>query len=174
MAISLYDITVTTYLQELEAVSGFMEKARQYFESEGTDSQLLVDARLCEDMMPMSFQINSVTHHSVGAMDALASGVFTPPPSLPDTDYSGLQEMVAGARTLLQSLERNVVDSYLGKDMIFEIGDRKIPFVAEDFILSFSVPNFFFHATTAYDLLRSRGAPLGKRDFLGPLRMKQS
>ncbi|MFT7138962.1 MAG: hypothetical protein ACJAYE_001696 [Candidatus Azotimanducaceae bacterium] len=174
MSISLYDITVTTYLQELEAVSGFMEKARRHFESAGTDSQLLVDARLCDDMLPMSFQINSVTHHSAGAVDALASGIFTPPPSLPDTDYSGLQELVAGAKTRLQSLDRDVVDGYLGKDVIFEIGDRRMPFIAEDFILSFSIPNFFFHATTAYDLLRSHGVPIGKRDFLGTPRMKQS
>jgi len=174
MSISLYDITVTTYLQELDAVSGFMEKARLHFESEGTDLQLLVDARICDDMLPMSFQINSVTHHSAGALAALASGVFAPPPSLPDTDYAGLQDMVAAARSRLQALDRATVDSYLGKDVVFAIGDRKMPFVAEDFILSFSLPNFFFHATTAYNLLRSHKAPFGKRDFLGSLRMKQS
>ena len=174
MSISLYDITVSTYLQELEAVSSFMEKARQHFESEGRDSQLLVDARICDDMLPMSFQINSVTHHSAGAMDALASGVFTPPPSLPETDYSGLQDMVTAARGRLQTLDRDTVNGYLGKDLIFAIGDRKMPFVAEDFILSFSLPNFFFHATTAYDLLRSDGAPIGKRDYLGTPRTKQS
>lgn len=174
MPISLYDVTVTTYLQELTAVSGFMEKARQHFESEGRDSQLLVDASICDDMLPMSFQVNSVAHHSAGAMDALASGVFAPPPSLPTTDYAGLQEMVAVARTRLQSLDRDTVDHYLGKDLVFAIGDRKMPFIAEDFILSFSLPNFFFHATTAYDLLRSQGVPIGKRDFLGTPRMKQS
>src|SRR5436190_604022 len=59
-----------------------------------------------------------------------------------------------------------------GKDMVFQIRDNKLPFTAEGFLLSFSLPNFYFHATTAYDILRSKGVPIGKRDFLGRMRMK--
>ena len=59
-----------------------------------------------------------------------------------------------------------------GKDVIFSVGDRKIPFTAEGFLQTFSLPNFFFHATTAYDILRSKGVPLGKRDFLGKMKIK--
>jgi len=57
--------------------------------------------------------------------------------------------------------------------VIFKLGPNSMPFVAEDFILTFSLPNFYFHATTAYDILRSKGVPLGKKDFLGRMRMKQ-
>ena len=56
--------------------------------------------------------------------------------------------------------------------MAFQIRGNKIPFTAEGFIQSFSLPNFYFHATTAYDILRSKGAPLGKRDFLGQMKIK--
>ena len=57
--------------------------------------------------------------------------------------------------------------------MVFQLRDRQIPFTAENFVLSFSLPNFYFHATTAYDILRTKGVPLGKRDFLGHLRLKR-
>ena len=63
------------------------------------------------------------------------------------------------------------VNGIEGRDVIFSVGDRKIPFKAEGFLMSFSLPNFYFHATTAYDILRKKGVPLGKRDFLGKMRI---
>jgi len=57
--------------------------------------------------------------------------------------------------------------------MVFKVRDREVPFTAESFVLSFSLPNFYFHATTAYDILRTKGVPLGKRDVLGQLRLKR-
>jgi hypothetical protein len=64
------------------------------------------------------------------------------------------------------------VNTLEGKDVVFEVRDMKLPFTAEGFLLSFSLPNFYFHATTAYDILRTKGVPLGKRDFLGKMRLK--
>ena len=61
----------------------------------------------------------------------------------------------------------------IGRDVIFKVGDRTLSFTAEGFLMSFSLPNFFFHATTAYDILRHKGAPLGKRDFMGKMRLKK-
>ena len=61
----------------------------------------------------------------------------------------------------------------VGRDVSFKVGDRALPFTAEGFLMSFSLPNFFFHATTAYDILRHRGVPLGKRDFMGRLKLKR-
>ena len=66
-----------------------------------------------------------------------------------------------------------VPNSPSGRDVTFQFGDMKIPFVAEDFLLSFSLPNFYFHSSMAYGILRSKGVPLGKRDFLGRLRIKR-
>ena len=65
-----------------------------------------------------------------------------------------------------------VINALEGGSMVFEMGDRKIPFTTEDFLMSFSLPNFYFHAATTYDILRMKGAPLGKRDFMGRLRIK--
>jgi hypothetical protein len=84
-----------------------------------------------------------------------------------------LQKLVADAREALAALKPADVNAFEGRDMAFQFRDLKMPFVAEGFLLSFSLPNFHFHATTAYDILRSKGVPLGKRDYLGQLRLKR-
>jgi hypothetical protein len=76
------------------------------------------------------------------------------------------------ARDELTALRPEAVNALLGHDVTFRVGERALPFTAEGFLMSFSLPNFFFHATTAYDILRHKGAPLGKRDFLGRLKLK--
>ena len=68
----------------------------------------------------------------------------------------------------------DAVNALGGRDVVFHLGDHKLPFTAEGFLMSFSLPNFYFHATTAYDILRTNGVPLGKRDFMGRLKMKKS
>jgi hypothetical protein len=106
------------------------------------------------------------------AIEGVRKGVFTPPPELPPLDYAGLQKVVADARAALERLTAADVDALEGRDVVFQFRDFKMPFTAEGFLLSFSLPNFYFHATTAYDILRSKGVPLGKRDFMGSLRLK--
>jgi hypothetical protein len=172
MTTSLYDLSVASYLQTVGAVEKFLEKARAHFVEAGTNPDELVTHRLYDNMAPLSFQIVSVAHHSIDAIEGLKLGVFGPPTATQPTDFAGLQAMIAEAKTGLEALNPAEVDAYAGKDVVFQMGDFKIPFTAEGFILSFSLPNFYFHATTAYDLLRMKGAPFGKRDFLGAMRMK--
>ncbi|MGE0829992.1 MAG: DUF1993 family protein, partial [Hyphomonadaceae bacterium] len=83
-----------------------------------------------------------------------------------------MQGAIADAQARLRTLSPAEVDGLVGKDVIFDLGAMKLPFTAEHFLFSFSLPNFYFHATTAYDILRARGAPLSKRDYLGQMRMK--
>jgi hypothetical protein len=98
--------------------------------------------------------------------------VFTPPSAKQDLDYAALQALVREARDELSVLRPEAVNALLGHDLTFRVGDRTLTFTAEGFLMSFSLPNFFFHATTAYDILRQKGAPLGKRDFMGKLTLK--
>ena len=172
MAFSLYDATVANYLQILGAVGGFLEKSLTHFQEKGIDPAEVVQSRLAHDMQPLRFQIVSVAHHSRGAMEAAKTGVFTPPSAKPDLDYAALQALVTEARDELSVLRPEAVNALLGHDVTFRVGDRTLPFTAEGFLMSFSLPNFFFHATTAYDILRHKGAPLGKRDFMGKLKLK--
>jgi hypothetical protein len=172
MAISLYDVSVRTYLQTAKGMTRFLEKGRVHFEESGKDLAEVVETRLYPDMLPLRFQIVSVAHHSVGALQALQEGRFTPPKAA-QQDYRALQDLMAHTVEELKQLAPETVDPLQGKELLFELGPMKLPFVAEDFILSFSLPNFFFHATTAYDILRMHGVPVGKADFMGPLRFKR-
>jgi hypothetical protein len=172
MTTSLYDLSVASYLQIVPAVEKFLEKARAHFVEAGVDPDTLVTHRLYDNMAPLSFQIVSVAHHSIDAIEGVKLGVFGPPTATAPSTYVGLQAMIAEAKAALEALTPAEVDGYAGKDVTFQMGDFKIPFTAETFVLSFSLPNFYFHATTAYDLLRMKGAPFGKRDFLGAMRMK--
>lgn len=172
MAISLYDCSVASFLQVLGAVQGFMDKGLAHCREAGLDPETIVDTRLHDDMLPFRFQIVSVAHHSKGALEGAQAGLFAPPGAVGDLDYAGLQGLVADARASLQSLSREEVNALAGKDLIFRIGSREMPFTVENFLLSFSTPNLHFHATTAYDILRQSGVPLGKRDYMGQMRLK--
>ncbi|HWX17331.1 MAG TPA: DUF1993 domain-containing protein [Chthoniobacterales bacterium] len=173
MAFSLYDATVANYLQIPGAVSGFLEKSLTHFREKGIDPSEVVEARLTHDMLPFRFQIVSVAHHSRGAMEAAKNGTFTPPSMKPDLDYAALQTLVKEASNELSILTPEAVNALVGRDVTFKLGDRTLSFTAEGFLMSFSLPNFFFHATTAYDILRYKAAPLGKRDFIGRLKLKK-
>ncbi|OXE35998.1 MAG: hypothetical protein CGW95_10485 [Phenylobacterium zucineum] len=173
MAISLYDAVVAGFIQSLSGVSNFLEKGRAHCEATGVDANDLVDYRLTTDMLPFSFQISSVAHHSIGAITGVKAGLFTPGAPVPEPGYAGLQKLIAEAQVALAALTPDEVNGLEGKDMVFKIGEMQMPFTAEGFLLSFSLPNLHFHATTAYDILRLKGAPLGKRDFLGQPRMKR-
>ena len=173
MSTSLYDMSVANYLQTVTAVAGFLDKGLAHCTSSNTDPRHMVESRLAADMLPLQFQVVSVVHHSLGAIEGIKSGVFAPPGKTEPLDYAGLQKMVTDTADGLRRLSREEVDALAGKDVAFQIRDRKVPFTAENFVLSFSLPNFYFHATTAYDILRTKGVPLGKRDFLGHLRIKQ-
>jgi len=171
MATSLYDLSVSTYLQILRSVSGILAKGAGHAGDAGLDLAAIVETRLHPDMLPFRFQVISVWHHSLGAIKGIQNGTFSPPPPMPERDYGGLQELVATATSGLDAVSREEIDALAGKPMKFEMKNVEIPFTTENFILSFSLPNFYFHATTAYDILRSSGVPLGKMDFLGNLRM---
>ena len=173
MSTSLYDMSVANYLQTLTAVAGFLEKGLAFCTSNNIDTSEMVESRLAADMLPLRFQVVSVAHHSLGAIEGVRKGVFSPPGKTEPLDYRGLQKLVTDAGETLRRLSREEVDGLAGRDVAFQFRDRKIPFTAESFLLSFSLPNFYFHATTAYDILRTKGVPLGKRDYLGQLRIKQ-
>ncbi len=172
MPVSLYDASVGTYLQILSSVEGVLDKGREHCEANGIDLDEVVEMRLIDDMLPFRFQLISVTHHSLGAIQGVEAGVFSPP-TMNDLDYGGLRDMVGDARKALADYSADTVNALAGKEMEFRMGSRAMPFVAEDFLLTFSLPNFYFHATTTYDMLRMKGTPIGKGDFLGRMRLKR-
>lgn len=174
MATSFYDLSVPTFLQTVSAVAGFLDRAARHCAETGADPEDFVNARLFPDMAPFHFQIEALAHHSVWGLEAVRTGVFGPPALRGAMPFADLQAKVADAETALTGLVSDEVDSWAGKDLDLQIGPRRLLFTSETFILSFSLPNFHFHAVTAYDILRTRGVPLGKRDYEGRLRTKSA
>jgi hypothetical protein len=173
MTISLYDLSVANYLQTLGAMEGFLAKGLAHFEERKADPNEVLDTKLFADMLPFKFQVWAAAHHSSSAIRGVKEGLFGPPAPIPTTiDYAGLQKAVTEARETLQQVKPAELDGLEGKDVVFQLPNMKIPFTVEGFLLSFSLPNFYFHSTTAYDILRHKGVPLGKRDFLGKMRLK--
>ena len=135
-----------------------------------------MNARLFDDMAPFHFQIEALWHHSVWGLEAAKTGVFAPPALVGPVPFADLQAMIGKAETALEAFTPAEVNGWAGRDLDLQIGPRKLAFTSETLILSFSLPNFHFHAVTAYDILRSRGVPLGKRDYeagCGPDRLRQ-
>ena len=172
MATSLYDLSVASYLQTLGAVAGFMDRALAHFTANNIDPAEVVETRLFPDMLPFRFQVQSVAHHSLGALEGIKRGEFAPPTPSATDDYPALQKLLANTKDGLTKLTPAEINALEGRDIFFKIRDFKLPFTAENFVLSFSLPNFHFHAATAYDILRLKGVPLGKRDYMGQMRMK--
>ena len=172
MALSLYDACVPNFLQIVGAVEGFLGKGAAHFKEKGIDPNSVVDAKLADDMLPFSFQVRSVANHSIGAIRGTKAGQFAPGGPAPAVDYAGLQKLMGETHQALQALKPDEVNACEGKDVLFSVRDIKLTFTAEGFLQTFSLPNFFFHATTAYDILRHKGVPVGKRDFLGKMRLK--
>ena len=174
MTISLYDAVIPTQLQIIAAVRALVDKAKAHCEEKGAEPEEIIGARLIEDMLPFSYQVKSCREHSLGAIEAVREGVATPSLVAPPNDWAGLYEKLDEAKAGLEAVSEDEMAGFVGKEMEFRFKDRVMPFTAENYLLSFAQPNFYFHATTAYALLRERGLQIGKGDFLGMPRMTRS
>ncbi len=186
MTISLYDLSVPTFLQTVTAVAGFLDRAVAHCVKTGGDPDDFVNARLFADMAPFHFQIEALVHHAVWGLEAVKTGVFAPPALIGAVPFADLQAMVGKAVTALAALTPDEVNGWAGRTLDIDLYrpvdeqeasiskwvPRQLAFTPETFILSYSLPNVHFHAVTAYDILRTQGVPLGKRDYEGRLRTR--
>lgn len=172
MPLSLYDATVPSYLQILGAVSGLIDKAEAFCGESGHDAASLSEACLADDMKPFAYQILSTWTHSIGAIEGVRAGSFSPNMATPPATFAEQRALVADARSRLEQVTAEEMEGFFGKPLVFSIPGTKFErhFMAEQFLLSFSQPNFYFHATTAYDILRHKGLKIGKVDYLGAFR----
>jgi hypothetical protein len=149
----------------LRNLSAMLEKARAHAEAQGVALSDLVEARLAPDMHPLNRQIQLASDAAKGGGARLA-GVESP--SMPDveTTFPELQARIAATIAFLESLKPEQVDGDEERTIELKLPNRTMTFTARDFLFQFSMPNFLFHVVTAYGLLRSKGAPLGKMDYL--------
>ena len=172
MGFSLYAATVPPYQQTLGAVSGLLGTAEAFCAEKQLAPEAIIDARLAEDMLPFAYQVKSTAVHSLGSIEGVRRGVFSPDMIPPPQTFAALKARIAETLAALEAIQPAEIDGFIGRDMRFEFRERRLEFTAENFLLSFSLPNFYFHAATAYDILRWKGARIGKRDYMGRLRLK--
>ncbi len=172
MAFSLYAATVPSYRQILEAQLALLGKAEAFCTESGIAPESLIQARLAEDMLPFAYQVKSTAVHSLGSIEGVRKGVFSPDTTPPPGDFATLKARITATLAAFEAIEPAEVEAFIGRDMRFSFGDRHVDYTAENFLLSFSLPNFYFHAATAYDILRWKGLAIGKRDYMGKPRRK--
>ena len=174
MAFSLYAATVPSYRQILGAMCGLLTKAEAFCGEKGLAPEDIIQARLAPDMLPFAYQVKSTAVHSLGSIQGVRVGTFSPDMTPPPDSFPALQQRLTETLAALEAIEPSEIDGFFGRDVSFSVPSRdvRIDFTAENFLLSFSLPNFYFHATTAYDILRWKGVQIGKRDFIGRLQLK--
>jgi uncharacterized protein len=166
MSLSMYQASVPVFLQFLGGLSKVLEKATAHAEAKKLDPNALLNARLFPDMFVFTKQVQIVTDHAKGAVARLA-GVEVP--SYPDTEasFSELQARIAKTIEFVKGFTPEQINGSEEKEIVMTFGTHKMPFKGHVYLLQFAVPNFYFHAATAYDILRHNGVEIGKRDFMG-------
>lgn len=186
MTVTLYDLSVPTFLQTMRAMGGVLDRAVRHCAETGANPDDFVGARLVPDMAPFHFQIEALRNHSVWGLETVKTGVFAPPPLAGAKGFAELQAMVAEAVVALEAFTPDEVNSWSGRNMDIEIfrpldpknastsgwGPQTFAVTPETYLLTYSLPNFYFHTVTAYNILRTRGVPIGKGDYEGQMRAR--
>lgn len=186
MTTTLYDLSVLTFLQTIRALGDVLDRAAAHCAETGTDPDDFVSARLYPDMAPFCFQIEAVKNHAVWGLQAVKTGVFEVPPLAGAVPFSDLRAMIAEAVTALEALSPDEVNSWSDNTLDIVVyqptdvanattsgwGPQTLTFTPATYLLSYTLPNVYFHTVTAYNILRTHGVPVGKYHFQGHLRTR--
>lgn len=166
MSVSIQHVAVTSIARGLKTLSALLDKAKDHAQAAGTSADAYVAARLFEDMLPLSGQIQRASDTAKGAIARLTASEA---PSFADdeTTFAQLQDRVAKTLAYVEGVPAAAFDGAADREIVFAAGPVTLGFSGLDYLLEFVIPNFQFHVVTAYDILRNQGVPLGKRDFLG-------
>ncbi|WP_252275382.1 DUF1993 domain-containing protein [Pseudomonas subflava] len=166
MSLSLYQASVPVFVRMFGNLSAILDKAVADAEARKIDPSVLLNARLAPDMHPLTRQVQIASDAAKGCAARL-SGVEVP--SFPDTEssFAELQARIAKTLDFLKSLSPEQIDSGAGREVVIKVPGSELKFSGEDYLLHFVLPNFYFHVTTAYAILRHNGLGIGKMDYLG-------
>ena len=166
MAISMYRASIPVFVQYLTALSALLTKANDYCVAKKVEPAVLAGTRLVPDMFALARQVQIATDHAKGAAARL-SGADVPSYADTETTLEELQARVAKTLDFIQSIKPEAFDGSDDKDISLKAGPQVLNFKGEAYLTTFALPNFFFHLTTAYAILRAAGVDVGKKDFLG-------
>jgi hypothetical protein len=167
MALSMYQASVPVFLHTLAALSGILAKAAAHVSQRKIEPSVLLNSRLFPDMFPFVRQVQLAADFAKGAGARLA-GIEVPKYADTEASFEELRGRIAKTVDFLKTLKPAQIDGSEGRDITLPIGGQSRLFKGQTYLLHFALPNFFFHAATAYDILRHCGIEIGKRDFIGP------
>ena len=165
MSVSMYRASIPVLTRSLNNLSAILEKASAHAAAGNIDPAGLVNARLAPDMLTLAGQIQRASDSAKGAAARLA-GIENPSFADDETTFADLQERIAKTRRFLEGVSAEQIDGSATRTIEINLG-AKMTFRGDDYLLNFALPNFYFHVTTAYDILRHSGVPVGKMDYLG-------
>ena len=165
MTMSMYRASVPVFLQMLPALSAVLDKAAAHAAAKKIDPQVFVDSRLYPDMFPLSRQVQIATDFAKGACARLAG---VEPPKYADTERTldDLKARIAKTVDFIKEFKPAQIDGSEERDISLVLGGQPQKFKGENYLTGLVLPNFFFHVTTAYAILRHNGVELGKQDFI--------
>jgi hypothetical protein len=165
MTVSLFQVSVPVFVQGLNGLTLVLDKAIAHVEAKSLDPAALLHARLYPDMLPFLRQVQLASDFAKGPVGRLA-GVELPVWEDNEASFADLNARVAKTLTYIQGFTADQIDGQEDRDITLVRRGETHVFKAQAYLLGQAVPNFFFHVTTAYGILRHNGVEIGKRDFL--------
>lgn len=166
MAIPLYQASIPVLKHMLQNLAAILKKGADNAAARKIDPLVFTTARLAPDMLPLTKQIQIATDQAKGCAARLA-GLEIPRFEDTETTFDELQARITKTLAFLDSVTPEQINGSTGRDIVFQLHDTKLEFKGQDYLLNWVLPNFYFHVTTAYNILRHNGVDIGKKDFLG-------
>jgi hypothetical protein len=168
MALSMYQASIPVFLRGFSNLSAILKKAETHAAEKKIDPAVFTAGRLAPDMYPLTRQVQIATDMAKGCAARLA-GIEIPSYADGETTFADLQARIAKTVSFLQGIRPDQIDGTEQKQVTIKVRDREFNLAGQPYLLNFVLPNFYFHLTTAYGILRHHGVELGKPDFIGGL-----
>jgi hypothetical protein len=166
MTVSMFTASVPVYTQFLTSLSAILKKAAAHAEAKKIDPSIFINARLSPDMFALARQVQIATDHAKGSLARLA-GVEIPSYADTEATFDELEARIQKTLAYVKTFKPEQIDGTEGKEIVLTFGTQKFPFNGQTYMIQFALPNFYFHTTMVYAILRENGVEIGKRDFMG-------
>jgi uncharacterized protein len=166
MPLGMYQASVPAFLTMLKTLTAILDKAEAYAAERKIDPEVLLNWRLAPDMFTFVRQLQIAADFAKGTTARLA-GAEVPKYADDEKSFAEIKARIAKTVKFVEGFSPKDIDGSEGRDITLPVGGQEMHFKGEPYLVHFALPNFYFHATTAYAILRRCGVDLGKRDFLG-------
>jgi hypothetical protein len=166
MSLTMSKASVPAFVRGLTILSTLLKKGEEHAAQAGIKPETLLGARLAEDMLPLTAQVQRASDTAKFAVQRIGGGE-APKFADDETSFAQLQERIASTIAYLQSVDAAQLDAGAEREVTLKFGSFGANFTGESYLLTFALPNFYFHVVTAYDILRNQGVKIGKLDYLG-------